>query len=355
MRLSALAVALTLSAPLVTAPLAGCASRSEHADEGASPAGPGASDRAATAAIVDGKKITLGELDKGIEEQLAGARATYEMAVFEARKGALEAKIDELVVAAEAKKRNVTVEALVAQEVTARIPELGEEELKTFYEQYKSQMDGAGFEDMKDQIRSYLSKERQKTRERSFYNDLRKASGVKIVLDAPRTKVEAKGPTRGPADAKVTIVVFSDFECPFCVRSIPTLEQVEKTWPKDVKVVFRNYPLPFHEAARPAAEAASCAGEQGHFWELHDHFFHGGDLDLAKARGVLTAIAGFDVARYDTCLSSGRGAEIVRADQAAAEKVSVDGTPAFFINGIRLSGARPFEDFETVINSELSR
>ena len=117
MRLSALAVALTLSAPLVTAPLAGCASRSEHADEGASPAGPGASDRAATAAIVDGKKITLGELDKGIEEQLAGARATYEMAVFEARKGALEAKIDELVVAAEAKKRNVTVEALVAPEV----------------------------------------------------------------------------------------------------------------------------------------------------------------------------------------------------------------------------------------------
>lgn len=316
--------------------------------------GDGADAKRVAAEIV-GKKVLMGELDADIAEQLAGARTAYEMAVYEARKGALDARIERTLLEAEAGKRGTTVEALLAAEVGGKVSAPSDAEVQAFYEQYKEQMDGASFETMSERIRAHLSEERGGERHRAFLGELRKAHGVKVLLDPPRTEVEAKGPTRGKPEAKVTIVIFSDFECPFCARAEPTMAKIRETWPDDVKFVFRHYPLPFHAAARPAAAATSCAAEQGRFWEAHDKIFASGELALDAIRGFLGTQQGFDLAKYDECISSGRGEAVVDADMAAAGLVQVDSTPHFFVNGVRVSGAQPFEAFQSIIESELAR
>lgn len=358
MRIAAPLLALSLSSlALATAP--GCAVRADfpdrptrHGPVAVAPSGPEAG---TVAAEVVGKSVTVGDIDQTIAEQLASARAQYEMTLYEARKAALDARIQDELYQAEAGRRGITVEALVAAEVDAKAPAPNDGELQAFYEQYKDQMEGASFEQMRDRIAEHLSQQRKSQRQSDFLAELRKRHGVKVLLEPPRVEVEAKGPARGPADAKVTIVIFSDFECPFCARAEPTLKQVAETWPKDVRFVFRHYPLPFHASARPAAEAAACADEQGQFWPLHDHLFASGELEPAQMRTWLGQQSGFDLGKFDDCLSSGRGAQVVAADVEAAGKVQVDSTPHFFINGVRVSGAQPFEQFQSVIESELSR
>src|SRR5690606_14570992 len=116
--------------------------------------------------------------------------------------------------------------------------------------------------------------------------------------EVPTVVVEAVGPSRGPADAPVTIVEFSDFECPFCGRANPTIEQVEKAYPDQVRVVFRDFPLPMHPHARKAAEAGHCANEQGKFWELHDKMFaNQRALGVDDLKGYAKE-AGMDAAKF---------------------------------------------------------
>jgi protein-disulfide isomerase len=122
-----------------------------------------------------------------------------------------------------------------------------------------------------------------------------------------------------------------------------------------VRFVFRHYPLSFHAAARPAAAAASCAHEQERFWAVHDHLFETAELGLDAIRGFLGRQPGFDVAAWDACMEEGRGDRVVAEDLASAGRAQVDGTPHFFINGVRVSGAQPFEAFESIIAAELER
>ncbi len=307
------------------------------------------------AAEVVGKKITFGELDADIADQLASAKAAYEMSLYEARKGALDKRIDDAMLDAEAGKRGVSVEALLAAEIDGKLTTPSEAEAQALYEQFKDQMDGASFDMMKPRILEHLSQEKRGTRQRDFFAELKKTYGAKLLLEPPRIAVDATGPARGPADAKITVLIYSDFECPFCARAEPTLAKVRETYGKDVKFVFRHYPLPFHAAARPAAAATACANEQGLFWQLHDHLFETGELGADAMRTFLGQQSGFDGAKFDECLSAGRGEAVVAADMASAGLVQVDSTPHFFINGVRLSGAQPFEAFAAIIDTELAR
>jgi len=337
----------------------GCASRADFPDltPARAPVGRGdpQTEARALAAEIVGKRVLVGELDKDIGEQLASARTAYDLAVYEARKGALDARIERDLLLAEASKRGLGVEALVKSEIDDRVAPPSEAEAQAFYEQYKDQMNGAPYEAMSEKIRAHIFEEKRTDRRRDLLDGLRKDHGVKVMLDPPRTEVEAKGPTRGDADAKVTIVIFSDFECPFCARAEPTMGKIRETWPHDVKFVFRHYPLPFHASARPAAAAASCAAEQGRFWEVHDRLFATRELGTDAIRAFLAGQSGFDLGRYDVCLSSGRGEAVVAADMAAAARAQVDSTPHFFVNGVRVSGAQPFEAFSGLIESELAR
>ena len=179
----------------------------------------------------------------------------------------------------------------------------------------------------------------------------REAAPAKPVF----VEIPAGAPSKGSTDAKVTIVEFTDFQCPFCSRVNPTMKQIEDTYGKDVRVVFRHLPLPFHKDAKPAAEASMAAHEQGKFWEMHDKLF-ANQRDLTRENFEKWAKEiGLDVKKFTAALDSGKFKSVVEADERYAGSVGANGTPAFFINGKLVSGAQPFESFKSVIDAELKR
>ncbi|HVU52107.1 MAG TPA: thioredoxin domain-containing protein [Polyangia bacterium] len=173
--------------------------------------------------------------------------------------------------------------------------------------------------------------------------------------DVERLRVPLEGPSKGPANAKVNIVEFSDFQCPFCSRVVPTVEQILKAYPNDVRVFFRHNPLPFHPNAPLAAQAGVAAAEQGKFWEMHDKMFTNQQniqrADLEKYAGEI----GLDVGKFKTALDNGSAKAKVDQDLKVAQQIGVQGTPNFYINGRNVQGAQPFEEFKKVIDDEIQR
>ena len=162
------------------------------------------------------------------------------------------------------------------------------------------------------------------------------------------------GMTRGPADAPVTIVEFSDFECPYCGAAHDTVEQVMSAYAGKVRLVYRQFPLSFHPHAAKAAEASLCAADQGKFWEYHDVLFKNQKkLEPTDLKAHATEV-GLDAQKFGQCLDSGDKKKAVDTDQQAGLAAGVGGTPAFFINGIFLNGAQPIDEFKKVIDGELA-
>ena len=163
---------------------------------------------------------------------------------------------------------------------------------------------------------------------------------------------------QGNKNAKITIVEFSDFQCPFCGRVEPTLEQIKKTYGSDVRIAWKNQPLPFHPFAQPTAQAALAAGAQGKFWEMHDKLFdanqHSGSLEAPAVEKMAQDI-GLDMAKFKADLSAKAYQASIDRDVAQANKLRASGTPHFFVNGRRIRGAVPFEQFKTVIDEELKK
>jgi protein-disulfide isomerase len=162
-------------------------------------------------------------------------------------------------------------------------------------------------------------------------------------------------PTKGPASAKITVVEFSDFQCPFCSRVNPTMARIAKEYPDDVRIVFKHLPLSIHPKAPAAHAAAEAAHRQGRFWEMHDAIFADqAGMSPERYREYAQQI-GLDLERYDRDLKAAEVQKRVAADTAEAEKLGVTGTPAFFVNGRYLSGAQPYESFQRLIDAELGR
>ena len=159
---------------------------------------------------------------------------------------------------------------------------------------------------------------------------------------------------KGPENAAVTIIEFSEFQCPFCSRVLPTMAQVHKAYPNDVRVVFKHNPLSFHKDAPLASEASLAAGEQGKFWEYHDILFQN---QKALKRPELEKYAeqlGLDMAKFKAALDTNKFKKQVQDDMAVARKIGARGTPNFFVNGIKVVGANPFPEFKKIIDTELA-
>ena len=174
-------------------------------------------------------------------------------------------------------------------------------------------------------------------------------------VGAVKVAIPAHSPRKGPKDAKVTIVEFSDFQCPFCSRVVPTIKEVEEKYGKDVAIVFVNQPLSFHDKARGAAQAFLAAHKQGKAWQMHDKMFANQQAllpaDLEKTAGEL----GMDVARFKKDMADPATDKLIASDQALASASGADGTPAFRINGREISGAQPFDAFKTIIDDEIKK
>lgn len=173
---------------------------------------------------------------------------------------------------------------------------------------------------------------------------------------------QADDHVRGPKNAKVTLIEYSDFECPYCKRHNETVTQIQKAYPNDVKVIFRHYPLSFHQNAEKEAEATECAAELGGndaFWKLHDKIFaettsNGTGIALERLPAMAKEI-GLDEAKFKTCLDSGKYASKVAKDMQEGAAAGVEGTPATFVNGTMISGAQPFSNFKTAIDGILAK
>jgi len=167
-------------------------------------------------------------------------------------------------------------------------------------------------------------------------------------------------PQKGSAEAKVTIVEWSDFQCPFCGRVIDTLHQIERSYGSDVRFVFKHNPLPMHPDAPYAAKASIAADKQGKFWQMHDKLFEANNSRQQDAlkQDKVDAMAreiGLDMERYQRDVNAPETAQVIRDDQAQAARLGANGTPHFFIDGARVSGAMPYESFKAVIDAQLKR
>ncbi|MBW6440618.1 DsbA family protein [Patescibacteria group bacterium] len=160
--------------------------------------------------------------------------------------------------------------------------------------------------------------------------------------------------SKGSEDAKITIVEFSDFECPFCSGAKETVQQVLDKYGEDVRIVFKHFPLPIHDNAKKAAEASECANDQGKFWEMHDAMFEDQNKLLIPDLKKTAKNLDLDVDEFSDCLDSGKYEEKVQSDIEIGLAYGISGTPAFFINNEFLSGAQPFEEFENIIEKKIN-
>ena len=163
---------------------------------------------------------------------------------------------------------------------------------------------------------------------------------------------------KGDANAPVTIIEWSDFECPFCERFYTqTLPSIQKEYIDTgrVKFVYRDFPLDFHQNAQKAAEAAECADEQGKFWEMHDLLFENGVSGGVSAFKKYASDLGLDTGKFNDCLDSGKMASEIAKDLQDGARAGIRGTPGFIINGQLVSGAQPFENFKQIIDAELAK
>lgn len=281
--------------------------------------------------------ITIADLDEAVGGQL-----------YEIRKQALDGLIRDRMLEAKAKKEGVPDAEALLKKVVA---DPTDAEIQATYEQAKaSGRELPPIDQVKPQIVQYLRG--QKTE--AYIAQLRKEADVKVTLPPYRVKIDPAGPAKGKDGAPITMVVFSDYQCPFCVKAEPTVAEVLKAYPDKIRLVFRDYPLPFHPLAPKAAEASHCAEDQGKFWEMHDKMFGAnGQIDVEALKKLAREI-GLDGDKFDKCLLSGEKAGAVDANFKAGKKAGVNGTPAFFINGRLLSGALPLDEFKKIIDEELA-
>jgi protein-disulfide isomerase len=348
-RRHALLAALALAAAACQSPRQAPPKQGSHAQK---------QDPSTPVAKINGQNITAGELDELVKADLLQLEQQYQKQRHDLRRQALDALVTQKVVEAKAKAENLDPQALVRREVEKLVPEPSDEEIRAIYDRAKAGgQELPPLDQVKPEIARFIKGQKAQGVAGEYYEQLKKDAKVEILLaewQAPKVQVDASGPAKGPANAPVTIVEFSDFECPFCVRAEPTVKQVMDTYGDRVRLVFKDFPLPNHTKAPKAAEAAHCASDQGKFWEMHEKLFASPDaLDVpdlkAHARGL-----GLDGAKFDACLDGGEKGKLVQANRKAGEEAGVSGTPAFFVNGRLISGAQPFDEFKKLIDQELA-
>jgi protein-disulfide isomerase len=247
----------------------------------------------------------------------------------------------------------------VKGEVLDKMPAPSDAEIQQVYDAAKAQgRDLPPMAQVKETIVRFIQQQKAQAAAQAYYEKLKTEAKVEILLApyrAPRQNVEAKGPSRGPANAPITIVEFSDFECPYCSKAEEVVSEVVRVYGDKIRVVYRDLPLPMHPNAAKAAEAAHCAGEQGKYWEMHAKLFSNQRaLEVPALKGYAKDLK-LDQAKFDKCLDSGATAALVEEGKKAGNELGINGTPAFFVNGVMINGAQPFDAFKEIIDAELAQ
>ena len=322
----------------------------------------GAQSGSKTLGVVNGETITEEQVSKAAARELEGlelkrlqSEATQKRETQEAMEKALNSLLQEKLMAAEAAKRKVSEDALIEQiENAVKMP--SGPEIEAWYEQNKDRIP-IPREEALPQIGPYLMEQKKGEAREAFFEKLKKDYTVKTFLEPLRMEIPTAGyPTRGPANASVTIVEFSDFQCPFCGALYPVLKDIEKKYPETVRVVYRQFPLvTIHPDAQKSAEASLCANEQQRFWEFHDSLFNNQkELGVSALKGRASELK-LNTTAFNECLDSGRTGDAIRKDIVDGYKAGVTGTPAVYINGRPYRSESTTEAIAKVIDDELQR
>ena len=301
-------------------------------------------------ATVDGQPISEEELSSSVEGQLQPLR-TQE---YEIKRKALDTLIEQKVLEAAAKKKGLTTDKLLDQEVNSKIADPSDAELQGYY--FGLRVTSSSFEEIKPKLREAYKQAKAQEARQAYIKNLRGESNVIVQLAAPRVEV-AYDPARlrGNVKAPVMIVEFSDYQCPYCHQAEPTVKELLAKYGDKVSLSYRDYPLTaIHSQAQISAVASHCALEQGKFWEYHDQLFAATKLEKDDLIGYARDLK-LDEKQFAACLASDKYNAGIEKDLQEGRKAGVNGTPGFFINGIFLSGAQPKDAFSRVIDDELSR
>ncbi len=312
-------------------------------------------------AEVQGVAITREELQSGAAEELE--KWKMESLQFEARQERvrheilqkqLDALVAERLVALEAAEQGLSDEELLEKEVLSNVEEPTEEEVEAFYLTNQQRLQGSKTQ-LLPMIRQHLADQKSEQTYQDFVDQLETKYGVITHLQPLRMNVATEGhPFHGPADAPVTIVEFSDFECPYCQAMLGTIKNVQETYGEKVRLVYRQFPLnSIHPNAQKAAEASLCANDQGKFWEMHDLMFEDQRGLSVEALTKKAESLELDGPTFEECLTSNKYAEQVKQDVMDGTVVGVTGTPAVFVNGRPLVGNVPYDQLVEIIDDEL--
>jgi protein-disulfide isomerase len=288
-------------------------------------------------ATVNGSKIT----SAAIEENLKARIYQVQQQVYSFRKSDLDIKINDILLETEAKKRGITARNLIDVEVTGKLPIVSEAQAEKFYNENKSRLNGE-FARLKTQIMQHLQQQEEQKHLLAFADRLRTAAQVQIFLTPPQSPIFQIAvddqPFKGNPNATVTVVQFTDFQCPSCATAHPTVEKLIAEFGSQVKFVIRDFPLEQHKHAQKAAEAAEIAREQGKYWEYIALLYKNQhSLEIEELRDYAVSI-GLDREEFATALNSGKFAHLVERDLEDGDKLGVNGTPTFFVNGRLIDG-----------------
>jgi len=299
-------------------------------------------------AEVLGHKVTLAEVEQKETAKLLKIRSQY----YQAEREAVEAFIDSYLLEQKALQEHLTVADLVKRDLESHIQDPTEDQLKVYYEGLDTT---EPYVAVREKVLLSIRQRRLKKAVAEYVRALREQAGVTISLAAPTESVSIGDEVpRGPRDAKVQIIEFADYECPYCRQLHPTLKKLEQEFDGKIAVVYMDMPLPMHPRAAKAAEATHCAGAQGHYWDMHDWLFEDvTHLEMAQMKEHARALH-LNAEQFDKCLDSGEQSAAVKKDLTEAQHLGLTGTPALFINGHFFSGAVKYPALREIIEQELA-
>jgi len=281
------------------------------------------------------------------------------MKVYEIKFARLQSMLLERFMNKDPNKKGLTNDEYLAKYISKEI-KVSEKEIEKFIVDRQIPKEQVNAE-IKDRIKQFIEMEQRKNAVDKWLAEQVNKSSVEVYLQKPARPVfdvnVVDAPFKGGSDAKVTIVEYSDFQCPFCSKASKTIGELEQKYGKKIKIAYKNFPLPFHTQAKLAAEGAMCANEQDVklFWKMHDAMF-ADQTKLERDNLIATAKKiGAKEADFAKCLDAHKYQAKVEEDVKQGQELAIKSTPTFFINGKLLSGALPIETFSEVIDEELAK
>jgi len=299
-------------------------------------------------ARVSGSELTLSDLQHDEEGKLLQAEYQY----YLSERKALEELIDNRLLADEANRKAIPLDQLLETEVYKSLKDPTEDQLEVYYEGLDTQ---ESYESVRGDVLQHIRELRRTKARAAYVANLRKEAKINILLMPPSAQVSTvKAYANGSPDAPVVLVEFADYQCPYCQKVNPQIQQLKKEYGDALTVVFKDFPIPGHHSSQKAAEASRCAGEQGKFWEYHDVLFYSKllEVDALKEHARVLKLDGDG---FDTCLDSGTEASAVKKDLDEAKSLGLTGTPSFFVNGHFFSGVVDYAALKDIVNQQLNQ